>query len=79
MYKRLAQTVDTEARTKSWNDLRLFNTNEEFDRCIKYFKKRTILPRRNIDPKFMNNFGLEVIFDRMGWTPVISLVEPVYT
>ena len=27
----------------------------------------------------MSNFGLEVIFDRMGWTPVVSLVEPVYT
>ena len=27
----------------------------------------------------MSNFGLETIFDRMGWTLVISLVEPVYT
>ena len=27
----------------------------------------------------MSNFGLEAIFDRMGWTLVISLVEPVYT
>ena len=44
LYKRLAQTVDTEVRTKSRNDLRLFNTTEEFDKYIKYFNKRTILP-----------------------------------
>ena len=27
----------------------------------------------------MSNFGLEAIFDRMGWTLVVSFVEPVYT
>ena len=27
----------------------------------------------------MSNFGLEAIFDRMGRTPVVSLVEPMYT
>ena len=27
----------------------------------------------------MSNFRLEVIFDRMGWTPIVSLVEPLYT
>ena len=79
LYKRPAQTADTEVRTKSRNDLRLFNTTEEFDRYIKYFNKRTILLGRNIDPTFMSNFGLEAIFDRIGWTPVVSLVELVYT
>ena len=43
LYKRPTQTVDIEALTKSRNDLRLFNTNEEFDRYIQYFNKRTIL------------------------------------
>ena len=66
LYKHPAQIVDTEARTKSRNDLSLFNTIEEFDRYIKYFNKRTILPGQNIDPAFMSNFELEVIFDRMG-------------
>ena len=79
LYKRPIQKTDTEAKTKSRNDLRLFNTTEEFDRYIKYFNKRTILPRRKIDPAFMSNFRLEAIFERMGWTPVVSLVEPVYT
>ena len=79
LYKRHAQTVDTEARTKSWNDLRLFNTIEEFDSYIKYFNKGTIVPRPNLDPSFISNFGLEGIFDMMGWTPVVSLVELVYT
>ena len=79
LYKRPTQTVDNEAITKSWNDIRLFNTNEEFDRYIQYFNKRTILLERNIDPQFMSNFGLEAIFERMGSTPVISLVEPMYT
>ena len=79
LYKRLAQIVDTEARTKSRNDLRLFNTIEEFDKYIKYFNKRTILPGRNTDLAFMSNFGLEAIFDRMGWTPIVSLVKPMYT
>ena len=41
--------------------------------------KRTILPGKNIAPKFMSNFGLEATFDRMGWTPIVSLVDPVYT
>ena len=41
--------------------------------------KRTILPGRNIAPEFMSNFGLEVTFDRMGWTPIVSLVDLVYT
>ena len=27
----------------------------------------------------MSNFGLETIFDKMGWTPDVSLVELVYT
>ena len=27
----------------------------------------------------MSNFGLEPIFNRMGWTPIVSLVEAVYT
>ena len=27
----------------------------------------------------MRNFGLEAIFDRMGQTPVVSLVELMYT
>ena len=27
----------------------------------------------------MGNFGSEAIFDRMGWTPVVSLVKLVYT
>ena len=27
----------------------------------------------------MSNFGLEAIFDRIGWTPVVSLVKPVHT
>ena len=27
----------------------------------------------------MSNFGLEAIFDRIGWTPIVSLVELVYT
>ena len=66
LYKLPTHTTYTEARTKSRNDLRLFNTTEEFDRYIKYFNKRTILPKRNIDPAFMSNFGLEEIFDRMG-------------
>ena len=66
LYKHLTQAVDTEARTKSRNDLRLFNINEEFDIYIKYFNKMTILPRQNIDLEFMCNFGLEAIFDRMG-------------
>ena len=66
LYKHPTKTANTEARTKSRNDLRLFNTTKEFDRYIKYFNKRKILPRRNIDPAFMNNFGLEVMFDRMG-------------
>ena len=79
LYKRPTQIVDIGARTKSRNDLKLLNTNEEFDRYIKYFNKRTILLERNIDPQFMSNFGLEAIFERMGWTLVISLVEPVYT
>ena len=57
----------------------LFNTTKEFDRYIRYFNKKTIPPGRNIDPAFMSNFGLEAIFDRIGWTLVISLVELVYT
>ena len=79
LYKCPAQAIDTKVRTNSRDDLRLFNTNEKFDRYIKYFNKRTILHGRNIDPEFMRNFRLESIFYRMGWTPVISLVEPVYT
>ena len=79
LYESPTQATDTEARTKSRNNLRLFITNEEFDRYIKYFNKRTVLLGRNIDPEFMSNFGLEAIFDRTGWTPVVSLVEPVYT
>ena len=48
LHKRLAEAADTkarnkEARTKSRNYLRLFNTNEEFDRYVKYFNKKTIL------------------------------------
>ena len=66
LYKCPAQIADTKARTKSWNDLKLFNTTEEFDRYIKYFNKRTILPEQNIDPTFMSNFRLEAIFDKMG-------------
>ena len=66
LYKRPAQAADIEARTKSRNDLRLFNTDEDFDRYINYFNKKTILLGRNIDPKFMSNFGLEPIFNRMG-------------
>ena len=66
LYEHPTQTVDTEARTKSRNDLRLFNTIEEFERYINYFNKRTILLGRNIDPTFMSNFRLEAIFDRMG-------------
>ena len=41
--------------------------------------KRTILSSRNIALEFMSNFGLEATFDRMGWTPIVSLVDPVYT
>ena len=40
--------------------------------------KRTI-PGRSIALEFMSNFGLEATFDRMGWTPIVSLVDPVYT
>ena len=46
---------------------------------MRYFKKRTILPRRNIDPEFMSNFELGFLFDRMGWTLVVSLVDLVST
>ena len=41
--------------------------------------KRTILPKRNISPEFMSSFGLEVTFDRIGRTPLISLVDLVNT
>ena len=34
---------------------------------------------QNIDPASMSKFGLEAIFDRMGWTLVVSLVKPMYT
>ena len=40
--------------------------------------KRTILPRRNIAPVFMSNFGLEVTFDRMDWIPIVSSINPAY-
>ena len=40
LYKSLAQTIDTEVRAKSMNDLRLFNTTEEFHRYIRYSIKR---------------------------------------
>ena len=41
--------------------------------------KKTILPERNISPEFMSSFGLEATFDRIGRTPIISLVDLVYT
>ena len=74
-----AEATITEARTKSQKDPRLFNTDEEFDRYMRYFKKGTTLPRHNIDQEFMSNFELRLSFDRMRWTPIVSLVDLVYT
>ena len=66
LHKCLVKVADAKARTNARSDLRLFNTNEEFGKYTKYLNKRPILPRRNNDPEFMSNFGLEAIFYRMG-------------
>ena len=35
LHKRPVEEANTEVRTKSRNDLKLFNTNEKFDRYMK--------------------------------------------
>ena len=35
LHKRPVEEANTEAKTKSRNDLKLFNTNEKFDRYMK--------------------------------------------
>ena len=47
--------------------------------CVcEVFHENDKLPGQNIASKFMSNFGLGATFDMMGWTSVISLVDPVY-
>ena len=73
-----SQPDQTEARRKARYDTALFNSVEEYQRYKQKFTQRKVIPGRSINFYQLQYFGFEGLFGRMGWLPVMTILELIF-
>ena len=52
---------------------------EDYQWYKQHFAQRRLFPKKNVNFPQLQHFGIEGIFTRMGWLPMITILEPVFT
>ena len=74
-----SQPKQMEAHRKARYDMTLFSFVEDYQRYKQKFAKRKVVPRRSINFSQLQHFGFEGLFSRMGWLPVLTISEPIFS
>ena len=68
-----------EARRKARFDTTFFNSVEDYQRYKQKFAQRKVIPGRSITLSQLQHFRFEGFFSRMGWLPVVTISEPIFS
>ena len=52
---------------------------EDYQRYKQKFAKRKVVLERNINFSQLQHFGFESLFNWMGWLPVVTILEPIFS
>ena len=74
-----SQPEQMEARQKARYDTTLFNSVEYYQRYKQKFAQRKVVPGRSINFSQLQHFRFEGLFNRMGWLPVVTISEPIFS
>ena len=57
----------------------LFSSVEDYQRYKQTFAQRKVVLGRSINFSQLQHFGFEGLFSRMGWLPVLTISEPIFS
>ena len=57
----------------------LFSSVEEYQCYKQKFAQRKVVPRRSVNFSQLQYFEFEGLFDRIGWLPVVTIFEPIFS
>ena len=56
----------------------LFSIVEDYQRYKQKFAQMKAVPGRSINFSQLQYFGFEELFSRMGWLPIVAILEPIF-
>ncbi|RVW33543.1 hypothetical protein CK203_095924 [Vitis vinifera] len=74
-----SQPPQPEARRKTRFDTTLFSSVEDYQRYKQKFAQRKVVLGRSINFSQLQHFGFERVFNRMGWLPMVTVLEPIFS
>ena len=76
--KRPTELSQPEACRKARFDTTFFSYVEDYQRYKQHFARRRVVPGRNINFPQLHHFIFEGLFTRMGWLPVVIVLESIF-
>ena len=74
-----SQPAEAEAHQKARFDTDFFTSMEEYQRYKQKFAQMKVVPWRNINFSQLQHFDFEGLFARMGWLPLVTISEPIFS
>ena len=68
-----------EAHQKARFDTTLFSIVKDYQRYKQKFTQRKVVLGRNINFSQLQHFGFEGLFGRMGWLPIVTILELIFS
>ena len=57
----------------------LFSSIKDYQRYKQKFAQRKVVPGRSINFSQLQHFGFEGLFRRMGWLPIVTISESIFS
>ena len=73
-----SQPTQMEAHQKARFDTTLFSIVKDYQRYKQKFTQRKVVLGRNINFSQLQHFGFEGLFGRMGWLPIVTILELIF-